>query len=81
MEPSAWRRSTSSAWLLAAEAPELADLSSGQLEALARLVLGQRLARDLARKTDVDGIDCEAEKATFLETAGGNPEQTYEPGL
>jgi site-specific recombinase XerD len=55
---------------LAAEAPELADLQPDQLEAVARMVLGQRLARDLDRKTDLAGIDYEAEKATFLETAG-----------
>jgi site-specific recombinase XerD len=55
---------------LATEAPELADLQPDQLEAVARMVLGQRLARDLDHKVDVAGIDYEAEKATFLETAG-----------
>jgi site-specific recombinase XerD len=51
---------------LAKEAPELADLSASQLEAVARQVLGRRLVRDLDRKTDLAGIDYEAEKATFL---------------
>jgi hypothetical protein len=50
---------------------ELADLQpDDQLEAVARMVLGQRLARDLDHKVGVAGIDFEAEKTTFLETAG-----------
>ena len=55
---------------LALESPELADLAPDQLAAVARAVLGQRLARDLDRKADLAGIDYPAEKATFLETAG-----------
>ena len=51
---------------LATESPELADLEAGQLAAVARVVLGQRLAADLGRKVDLAGIDYEAEKTLFL---------------
>ena len=55
---------------LARESPELADLAPDQLEAVARQVLGQKLVRDLGRKTELAGIDCAAEKANFLAQAG-----------
>jgi site-specific recombinase XerD len=60
---------------LASEAPELADLAPDQLAAVARVVLGQRLAADLSRKAELAGIDYEAEKTTFLDSAGrtGSP--------
>jgi site-specific recombinase XerD len=54
---------------LAKEAPGLADLSAEQLETVARVVLGQRLARDLDRKADLAGIDYRAERAAFLAQA------------
>jgi site-specific recombinase XerD len=55
---------------IAREAPNLAELAPEQLEKLARVVLGQRLARDLDRRADIAGIDYQAERETFLETAG-----------
>ncbi|MGA2548247.1 MAG: site-specific integrase [Rectinemataceae bacterium] len=55
---------------IAREAPNLAELAPEQLEKLARVVLGQRLARDLDRKADIAGIDYQAERETFLKTAG-----------
>lgn len=54
---------------IAREAPGLADLSADQLETIARVVLGQRLARDLDRKADLAGIDYPAERAAFLAQA------------
>jgi integrase len=55
---------------LALESPELADLEADQLAAVARVVLGQRLAADLGRKAELAGIDYAAEKTAFLNTAG-----------
>src|SRR5208337_205991 len=55
---------------IAREAPNLAELAPEQLEKLARVVLGQRLARDLDRRADIAGIDYQAERETFLESAG-----------
>jgi site-specific recombinase XerD len=55
---------------IAKEAPNLSDLSPEALEKLANAVLGQRLARDLDRKADIAGIDYQAERETFLDTAG-----------
>lgn len=55
---------------IAREIPSLHDLAPEDLGALARVLIGQRLVRDLDRKVDLAGIDYEAEKATFLEQAG-----------
>lgn len=55
---------------IAKEIPSLHQLAPEDLEALARVVVGQRLVRDLDRKVDLAGIDYKAEKATFLEQAG-----------
>ena len=55
---------------IAREIPSLHDLAPEQLEALARVLVGQRLVRELDRKVDLAGIDYQAEKATFLEQAG-----------
>ena len=54
---------------IAREAPTLHDLSPDQLEAVARIVMGQRLVRDLDRRVDLAGIDYPAERATFLAQA------------
>ena len=56
--------------LIGKEAPGLEDLSPEQLEAVARTVLGQRLARELDKKADLAGIDYQEEKQTFLDNAG-----------
>lgn len=60
---------------IAREAPSLADLAPAQLETIARVVIGQRLARELDRKADLAGIDYAGEKETFLAQAGrtGSP--------
>lgn len=55
---------------IAQEAPTLADLTPYQLEAVARVVMGQRLAKDFDRRVDLAGIDYETEKETFLDQAG-----------
>jgi integrase len=55
---------------IAREIPSLHQLAPEELGALARIVVGQRLVRDLDRKVDLAGIDYKAEKATFIEQAG-----------
>jgi site-specific recombinase XerD len=55
---------------IAREIPSLHQLGPEDLGALARVLVGQRLVRDLDRKVDLAGIDYKAEKATFLEQAG-----------
>jgi site-specific recombinase XerD len=55
---------------IAREIPSLHQLAPEELGALARIVVGQRLARDIDRKVDLAKIDYEVEKAIFLEQAG-----------
>jgi site-specific recombinase XerD len=52
------------------EAPTLADLNSDQLEQIARMVMTQRLTQELNTAANLAGIDCEKEKAVFLDNAG-----------
>jgi hypothetical protein len=52
------------------EAPTLAELSSEQLEQIARIAMTQRLTDDFKKKIDIAGIDFKAEKELFLSTAG-----------
>ncbi len=70
---------------IAREVPNLADLAPDQLEKLAHAVIGQRLARDLDKRADLAGIDYQAEKETFLETAGRarspNTRKAYDSAL
>ena len=71
--------------LMAAKEPHLADLSPDQLERLAQVVLGQRLARDLDRKVNLAAIDYLAERAAFIAQAGrtqsSNTRRAYEAAL
>jgi site-specific recombinase XerD len=53
------------------EAPELEELTPGQLRAVARLVLMNRLAKDLDQRAAVAAINYSAEKTVFLDNAGG----------
>jgi hypothetical protein len=55
---------------IAREAPTLAQLAPEEIEHVARIVMGQRLVRDLDRKADLAGIDYKVERETFLEQAG-----------
>jgi len=55
---------------IAREAPELEALSPEQLEAVARAVVGQRLADDLRERSDLARLDYAAERASFLSHAG-----------
>jgi len=55
---------------IAKEAPTLADLTPDQLEQIARLVMAQRLTRELDSAVNLAGIDYQAEKAVFLGNAG-----------
>ena len=55
---------------IAREIPSLHQLGPEDLGALARVLVGQRLVRELDRKVDLAGIDYKAEKAIFLEQAG-----------
>jgi len=55
---------------IARETPSLAGLSHEELEAVARVVMGQRLVRDLDRRSGLAGIDYVAERETFLAQAG-----------
>jgi site-specific recombinase XerC len=48
------------------EAPTLAGLNPEQLEQIARLVMTQRLARELDTAVDLAGVSWQAEKDTFL---------------
>jgi site-specific recombinase XerD len=53
------------AWI-AKEAPELAELSEADLEAVARAVVARRLTDDLGRRAELAKIDYAEERATFL---------------
>ena len=55
---------------IAKEAPTLADLAPDQLEQIARMVMAQRLTRELDTAANLAGIDYEKEKAVFLDHAG-----------
>lgn len=50
------------------EAPQLSDLNPAQLEAIAKLVITDRLKDQMKRAVNLAGIDYEAEKTRFLET-------------
>lgn len=50
------------------EAPQLSDLNPDQLEAIARLVITDRLKDQMKRAVNLAGIDYESEKNRFLET-------------
>ncbi|MBO4675291.1 MAG: phage integrase N-terminal SAM-like domain-containing protein [Elusimicrobiaceae bacterium] len=50
------------------EAPQLSDLNADQLEAIAKLVITDRLKDQMKKAVNLAGIDYEAEKARFLET-------------
>jgi site-specific recombinase XerD len=49
--------------------PSLDELSSEQLEAIAKMVIAQNLTADLDRKVKAARVDWETEKETFLKTA------------
>ena len=55
---------------IAREAPTLADLAPDQLEQIARMVMAQRLTRELDAAANLAGIDWQKEKAVFLANAG-----------
>jgi site-specific recombinase XerD len=55
---------------IAREAPTLAYLNAEQLEQIARLVMTQRLAQELAAAANLAGIDYQEERETFLNNAG-----------
>jgi site-specific recombinase XerD len=55
---------------IAKESPELKDLNLEQLEAVAKIVVTQRLAKEMNDKANVAGIDYKKEKAAFLKSAG-----------
>jgi integrase len=55
---------------IAREAPALSDLAPDQLEQIARMVMAQRLTRELDAAANLAGIDWEKEKAVFLANAG-----------
>lgn len=57
---------------IAREAPELEALTPEQLEAVARAVVGQRLAEDLRERSDMARLDYATERETFLSHAGKN---------
>lgn len=54
---------------IAKASPSLADLSPDQLEQVARMVVGQRLAKALDHKATLAGIDYESEKKAFIAQA------------
>jgi integrase len=54
------------ATLIAREAPTLATLNHEQLEQIARMVIAQRLSRELDTAVDLAGIDWAQERETFL---------------
>lgn len=49
-------------------APQLSDLNTEQLEAVARLVMTDKLKEQLKKAVDLAGVDYESEKNIFLET-------------
>lgn len=51
---------------IAHDAPELAELTTEQLEALSKIVVTNRLAKKLDKAADIAGIDYSKEKETFL---------------
>jgi integrase len=55
---------------IATEAPTLANLSESALMDVARVVVGQRLTRDLDRRATLAKINYEAEKQAFLAQVG-----------
>jgi site-specific recombinase XerD len=55
---------------IARESPELNDLSDEQLEAVAKIVITQRLTKELNDKANVAGINYKTEKSVFLKSAG-----------
>jgi site-specific recombinase XerD len=55
---------------IAREAPTLADLNNDQLEQIARMVMTQRLTREMDTAANLAGIDYNAERETFLNNAG-----------
>ncbi|MDR2534622.1 MAG: hypothetical protein LBD29_01150 [Treponema sp.] len=55
---------------IAHEAPSLMDLSSEQLEQIARLVITQKLTKELSSAAHIAGIDYTTERSLFIETAG-----------
>jgi site-specific recombinase XerD len=58
------------AMMIAREAPTLADLNSEQLEQIARMVMTERLKKEMHIAVDLAGIDYQAERETFLNNAG-----------
>jgi site-specific recombinase XerD len=54
---------------IAREAPTLSDLNADQLEQVARLVMTQRLTRELDTAANLAGIDYRTERETFLNNA------------
>ncbi|MDR3020923.1 MAG: phage integrase N-terminal SAM-like domain-containing protein [Treponema sp.] len=58
------------AMMIAREAPNLADLNSDQLEQIARMVMTERLKKEMHTAVDLAGIDYQAERETFLNNAG-----------
>jgi site-specific recombinase XerD len=55
---------------IAKESPELQDLNNEQLEAIAKIVITQRLTKEMNDKANVAGINYKVEKAAFLKSAG-----------
>jgi hypothetical protein len=55
---------------IARESPELNDLNLEQLEAVAKIVITQRLTREMNDRANVAGIDYKTEKEVFLNSAG-----------
>ena len=51
------------------EAPTLKDLNNEQLEQVARLVITQRIAAEMNRAVELDGIDWQEKKEAFLSEA------------
>ena len=52
---------------IATEAPQLSDLNHAQLEAIAKLVITDKLKDQMKRAVNLAGIDYESEKNRFLE--------------
>jgi site-specific recombinase XerD len=58
------------AMMIAREAPTLKDLNHDQLVQIARLVMTERLKKEMHAAVDLAGIDYQAERETFLNNAG-----------
>jgi len=61
---------TNMAQMIADTAPNLSDLSQAQLEQIAKIVITQRLVKDLNKQANIQGIDYEKERDIFLSCSG-----------